>query len=237
MGGFELRLQDDVVPLPLSAQRLVAFLALADGALQRSHVGGSLWPDKSEERAMANLRASLWRVRQPGIDLVNAVGTSLVLNPSVDVDVRRIRHGRTDDSRDLVTLGVELLPDWYDDEWVVVERERVRHAQLRALEKVCRDLAVRGDYADSIDAGLRLVAAEPLRESSHRALIAAHLAEGNVGEAVRQFDAFVRLAREDLGIEPSSSLVEMSSAFAVRLAGPSARNRSTPDQALGGARA
>jgi DNA-binding SARP family transcriptional activator len=136
----------------------------------------------------------------------------------------------------VIALGGELLPDWYDD-WVVVERERVRHAQLRALEGACRALSARGDYAGAVDAGLRLVAAEPLRESSHRTLIAAHLAEGNVGEAIRQFEAYVRLARDDLGVEPTESLVGMSPAFGHRLARPSHPTPVTRDHALGGSRA
>jgi hypothetical protein len=35
------------------------------------------------------------------------------------------------------------------------------------------------------------VAAEPLRESAHRALIKAHFAEGNPGEAAHQYRLFV----------------------------------------------
>jgi DNA-binding SARP family transcriptional activator len=237
LGGFELTALGEPVPLPLSAQRLVAFLGLADGPLQRSHVGGSLWPDKPEDRAMANLRAALWRVRQPGIDLVDAVGTRLALHADVQVDVRRIRRPTTIEPGDVAALGEELLPDWYEDDWVIVERERIRHVQLRALEGACRSLSERADYAGAVDAGLRLVAAEPLRESSHRALIAAHLAEGNVGEAVRQFEACVHLVRAELGVEPSDLLVAMSPAFAHRLIRPSPIIRSRRDHALGGARA
>ena len=33
----------------------------------------------------------------------------------------------------------ELLPDWYDD-WLVVERERLRELRVRALERVCERL-------------------------------------------------------------------------------------------------
>jgi DNA-binding SARP family transcriptional activator len=47
------------------------------------------------------------------------------------------------------------------------------------------------------------VAAEPLRESAHRALIGAHLAEGNPGEALRQYQLFRGLLGRELGIEPS----------------------------------
>ncbi len=50
------------------------------------------------------------------------------------------------------------------------------------------------------------MAADPLRESAHRALMAAYLAEGNPGPALRQFQAFARLLHDELGMEPSASM-------------------------------
>ena len=57
--GFELRQDGDVVQLPLSAQRVVAFLALHERPLQRLYVAGSLWLDTTEARANASLRTAL----------------------------------------------------------------------------------------------------------------------------------------------------------------------------------
>jgi DNA-binding SARP family transcriptional activator len=45
-----------------------------------------------------------------------------------------------------------------------------------------------------------------LRESAHRVLIRAHLAEGNLGEAVRQYDFFAGVLHESLGIAPTDAL-------------------------------
>ena len=50
------------------------------------------------------------------------------------------------------------------------------------------------------------VAAEPLRESAQRALIRAHLAEGNRSEALRQYRSYESLLRDELGLEPTSDL-------------------------------
>ena len=216
LGTFELSVGSSVVPLPLSAQRLLALLALADAPLQRCHVSGTLWPDKSESRAMANLRSTLWRVRQPGLELIDATATTLSLAPEVRVDTRLLAAGLSLDGLDGSPLRLELLADWYDD-WVLVERERLRHLQLAALETLCDDLVRAGEITRAVDVGLRLVAMEPLRESSHRALAAAHLADDNVGEAARQFDGYRELVKRELGVDPSSAFVEMSPAFAHRL--------------------
>ena len=57
--SFELRRGGDRVRLPLSAQRLVALLALRNRALHRVYVAGTLWLDASEERAGSNLRTTV----------------------------------------------------------------------------------------------------------------------------------------------------------------------------------
>ena len=50
------------------------------------------------------------------------------------------------------------------------------------------------------------VYADPLRESAQRALIAVHLAEGNVVEAHRVFTRYRRLILDELGVEPAIAL-------------------------------
>ena len=64
--GFELWCDGERVTLPMSAQRVLAFLALHDRPVLRLYVAGSLWLDASEERSYANLRSALWRLRRPG---------------------------------------------------------------------------------------------------------------------------------------------------------------------------
>ena len=50
-----------------------------------------------------------------------------------------------------------------------------------------------------IEAALQAIAGDPLRESAHRCLIRAHLAEGNVSEARRQVHSYAALLA-DAGI-------------------------------------
>jgi DNA-binding SARP family transcriptional activator len=213
--SFELRHLSEPVHLPPAAQRLVALLAIQRCALRRVFVAGTLWTDYSETAANASLRTALWRLRQLPCGLVDATPTHLSLATRVEVDLHRAREiahrlrdlvddWHEDDVETIVRAG-ELLPDWYDD-WVVIERERFRQARLHALEALCHALARRGRYESAIDAGLAAVAGEPLRESAHRAVILVHLAEGNRGEALRQYEFCRRLLKEQLGLEPSIEL-------------------------------
>jgi DNA-binding SARP family transcriptional activator len=211
LGGFLLQLEGSTVELPVSSQRLVALLALQDGPVARARVAGLLWPDKTETRAAANVRSALWRLHVCAAPVVAPRGCHLSLHDHVVVDLHALDGwvGEADSNVDLTRLAHdELLPDWYDD-WVLLERERVRQRVLHALEAHCVALATAGDYARSIDVGLVAVAADPLRESAQRAVITAHLAEGNRVEAVRQFERYRRLLQVELGISPSAELVDL----------------------------
>ena len=222
LGGFELRLDDEVVPVTSGSQRLLGFLALHDRLLPRTYVAGTLWPEVQTRRANANLRAGLWRLPAPCRTVIDLSAQHLQLAPSVTVDFRAaaaraqrlLDHAEGCTERDLgsaarLDLSNDLLPTWYDDDWVLVERERFHQLRLHALEALCERLAAAGRYGEAVDAGLAAVAAEPLRESAHRALIKAHLAEGNQGEAGRQYNLCRHLLREELGVEPSAKLRDL----------------------------
>jgi len=218
LDAFELRCSGKPVSLPPSAQRLLALLALQERPLLRLHVAGTLWLDTPEERASANLRSSLWRLNRPGPKLVEATSLQLRLAPEVQVDVREtaaLAHrllaptaGSGDVDPDPARLTGELLPDWYDD-WVLIERERLRQLSLHALEALGERLLTKSRLGEALEAALAAMAMEPLRESAHRLLIRIHLEEGNAGEAIRQYELCRRLFREQLGLEPSAQLAQL----------------------------
>jgi DNA-binding SARP family transcriptional activator len=217
LGSFELVCACGRVRLPMSGQRLVAFLALHDRPLQRLYVASVLWLDTPEERACANLRSALWRLHRCDPGLVDTVGQELRLSPKVAVDLREAEAAayrilevcEPDEKRfEPAQLSDDLLPDWYDD-WVLLERERFRQVRLHALDTLCERLTTGGRLEEALEAGLSAVAAEPLRESAHRAVVRVHLAEGNTAEAIRQYRLCRRLLKEQLGVEPSPRMLQL----------------------------
>jgi DNA-binding SARP family transcriptional activator len=211
LDGFDLVCRGRSVALPLSAQRLVAFVALHERPLLRLYAAGSLWLDSPEERANANLRSALWRLNRNGERVIVCTGQRLALHAGVVVDLREaetlaqgVLGGGTAGDLEVEpsALTGDLLPGWYDD-WILFERERFRQLRLRALDTLCDRLTDAGRLDAALEAGLAAVAGEPLRESSHRAVIRAHLADGNVAEAVRQYRLCRRLLNDHLGLEPS----------------------------------
>jgi DNA-binding SARP family transcriptional activator len=209
--GFQLECAESEVDLPLSSQRVLAFLALQARPQSRCYVAATLWMNCSEERAGASLRSALWRINRCGHPLVAADARTLRLTPDVIVDVRESARSAQQVLRgeakggavrvDDFTAG-DLLPGWYD-EWVVTEREHFRQLRLHALEELCEQLTEEGRFGQAVEAGLAAVSGEPLRESAHRVLIRAYLEEGNRGEAIRQYEACRQVLRGELGIDPS----------------------------------
>ena len=217
LGGFAMTVDDMEVSLSHAVQRLLAFLALHRRSLDRVYVAGSLWGDTCEQRAHANLRATISRARIPDADLVRVSATHIAIGPAVDIDYHAaIGRARTllegqDTARtpqETNQFALDLLPAW-NEEWVQLERERLRQLRLHALEACCYRFIAVGDTARAIDFGLAAVASAPLRESAQRSLMSAHIAEGNHAEALSVLDAFRRQLWESCGLRPSTLMEEL----------------------------
>lgn len=215
--GFAVAGPDGPVDLPVSAQRLVALLALQRRPVQRVFAYGLLWPETSEAQASACLRTALWRIRQEAPDLVRAEhGTVTLGDAEVDVHALQECAQRRLAGDDQVTTAEvyalcdagELLPDCYED-WALLERERFRQLRLQALEASVDLLTARGRAGEAMVAAMAAVTTEPLRESAHRALIRLHLAQGNRSEALRQFRMYRDLAMRELQVDPSEQMLSL----------------------------
>jgi len=218
LDGFRVVADHQTLSIPLSARRVVAFVALR-GRSSRAEVAGTLWPEVSDSKAQACLRTALWRLRQLSRHPLITGDETLQVDESVDVDVntlvtairRVINDGECGADQGLLpTLAAmgELLPGWYDD-WVLLGRERLRQLQLHALELTAQQLTCSGRYAEAIEAAMAAVRLEPLRESATRVLIEVHLAEDNVVEAIRRLEFFRRSLAGELGVEPTAELVDL----------------------------
>ncbi|MFB7051940.1 AfsR/SARP family transcriptional regulator [Streptomyces vinaceus] len=216
LGGPRVIHQGRWLDVPEGGKRLLAFVALNGGRVERRHAAGTLWPTGDDLRAAGNLRSALWRLKAAGIDLLDSDKCSLSVREHTEVDLYVLYGwaarliGGTATAQDLSALkwrtdALDLLPGWYDD-WVLLERERVRQRLLHALEALSRELARVGRHAEAVESALLAVSAEPLRESAQRALIEAHLAEGNLIEAMRAYDTYRALVKRELGVEPGCEL-------------------------------
>ena len=205
--------------IPEGSKRLLAFVALHHRRIERRYAAGTLWPNGDDVRAAGNLRSALWRLNLAGIHVLSADKHGLAICDDVPVDVdiitawanRLIGGSASRDDLIIMPWGVDaldLLPGWYDD-WVLMEREHIRQRVLHALEALSRQLMQLRRYAEAVEAAMIAVSTEPLRETAQRALIEAHLAEGNWVEGRRSFEAYRDLLARELGTRPGPELAAM----------------------------
>lgn len=220
LGGFRLQVDDVSTDLPAASQRMVALLSLR-GAMSRSRLAGSLWPDTPEQRALASLRTNIWRTNQAAQQLVVCRGGMVDLGPHAVVDTRSFvmqalrflgsagaSPGPPAPPVDELVGENELLPDW-DDEWVVAERERLRQLLLHLLEALAGHFSVTRHFGLAMEAALAALRIDPLRESAHRSLIRIHLDEGNLAEARRALSSCRRTLRREVGVDASPETMQL----------------------------
>jgi DNA-binding SARP family transcriptional activator len=202
--------------VPEGSKRLLVLVALRKGRLERRSVAGVLWPVGDDDRAAGNLRSALWRLNKVGIDIIEADKHCLSLRRGVTSDVSLVNSwaGRlicgkpTPQDLDLIPDsidGLDLLPSWYDD-WILLERESVRQRILHGLEALVCELIARKRFAEAVTASMMAVSADPLRETAQRALIQAHLAEGNWAEAYKAYQRYRQVVWDELQIHPSPQM-------------------------------
>ncbi|MFJ8963741.1 BTAD domain-containing putative transcriptional regulator [Lentzea sp. NPDC102401] len=219
LGRFELLAGRGDVVLPKGAQRLLAFLAIHHGdAVNRQAVAEQLWPECRRQRATANVRQALWHLRraterpvvEPSVD-------RLRLSPALTIDfcraVEAAHHVVTTTTStgagELVgALSRDLLPYWTDD-WLAPERRRWEQVRLHALEAIAQHLISAGAHLAALEAAFTAISIDPVRETAHRTVIAAHLAQGNCGSALRHYQHYRALLHRELGVTPSSHMTRL----------------------------
>ncbi len=219
LGDFRLFVAGGEVLLPLSSRRVIAYLAICPGrgeALNRNELAEHLWVDLPRQRAYAILRTAIWRIRQAN-DRCLLVGRQRIqLGPAVQVDfhesmsaAQRLLSGdegpEVDDTV-LSRLRSDLLPGWEDD-WLLLERERIHQIRILALEALARKLCRLGHIVPALNAAYSAIASEPLRESARAVLVDLQLVQGNIVEACKQVEEYSRLLWLEMKLHPSEALL------------------------------
>ena len=219
LGGFEVRLQTGAgVVLPTHKYRaLLAFLAVPAGrAHPREKLVALLWDDLPRDRGRSALRQAVFAIRKvldsdfPGLIVQ---GDGVALNPdAVWVDVAEFERAAGEEQLASLEYAAELyggdflaglpLAGKLFEDWLTVERERLRE---RAIETLARLLAAQrhaGAPEAAIQTALRLLALDPLLEPVHRALMHLYADLGRRAAALRQYQVCVGLLRRELDVEP-----------------------------------
>ncbi|MCW2716906.1 BTAD domain-containing putative transcriptional regulator [Pseudonocardia sp.] len=213
LGSFTLADGSVAVPLGVDSRRLVAYLAVHPRPQERAALAADLFPGVAANAAARLLRDAVDAVDVPGL----LTGTDdpdapLALAADVEVDlafamalIRALPTISADAVTDTTALGADILPDW-TAAWIAVERERFRQLRLHAVEERSLRLSAVGRYEDAVEMAQIAVTTAPSRESARRALIEAHLAQGDIAAAVAEYDQYQELLRSSVGGPTPSGL-------------------------------
>src|SRR5262245_49257633 len=246
LGGFSLGLGAgrSVNPGARKARALLAYLALPAGRTHsRDKLASLLWGDTGDEQARQNLRQTLVALRRalpatkPPILLVDR--DAIAVDPAaVEVDVmlfeRLAAGGSAKDLVQAVALyegdlleGFRTAEEPFED-WLRVERARLRERALDVLTRLLAHQSAAGDIEGAVQTAARLLALDPLRENAHRALMRLYARQGRRAEALRQYQLCVTVLQRELRAEPEAEtkhldrevLQQTTSAGAAREAPP-----------------
>jgi predicted ATPase/DNA-binding SARP family transcriptional activator len=209
--------------LPLLAYILLSPQRTADVR----QIAAKLWPDELDEDALANVRRHLYYVRQwlaslgvlpDGVERKSrTVTVTTAVIPFVDVlEFERIAAAGGDALNMLDLYRGDLL-EGFDDPWIVTKREALRETLFDVAEREIRSCAA-ADTPRAIAIAQKALAIDPLREGVVRELMRALDASGDRAGAVREYQRFARLLREEVAAEPSPATVELAATLSAAIA-------------------
>ncbi len=221
---------------PPKVSSLLAYLLLRrEHPASRDQAAFSLWPNIPEAEARSNLRRHLHLLRRslpqtsPDIPWVNADHESLQWNLYsnyqldllvFDETAKRANSiiDRPNEKISLLQSAVnvysdDLLEGFYED-WVLIERERLRNQYVNVLENLAAAQEATGDTRGAITTSKNLLINDPLREEVHRQLMQLYYWAGDRAAALRQYEECKRLLWEKFNVVPMAETRAISEAIA-----------------------
>jgi predicted ATPase/DNA-binding SARP family transcriptional activator len=184
-----------------------------------------LWPDYPADSALAYLRRALWELNQAiGSGWISAERDTVRLRPTPElwIDVARFQvclaacRGAglacaaclplLEEAAVLYTAdflaGFSLKDAPGFDEWTLLQAESLRQAAAQVFEHYAGCLAAAGQPSAAVNQAQRRLALDQLNEAAHRQLMELYAQAGQVGAALRQYQACVSVLQAELGLAP-----------------------------------
>ncbi|NJN17672.1 MAG: hypothetical protein HC822_16050 [Oscillochloris sp.] len=217
-------------------QALLAYLAITRRPHARPALAGMFWGEMPETAALTNLRVSLSKLRKLfGLRITaNRLEIAYAAAPGDWLDVAELERAAAQPAPGTVAdlYHGDLLDDCYltdapaFEEWLTIERERLRHLALNLALRQGDAALHSGNYPAGIAAARRALQLEPWHEAAHRLLMALFAADGQTHAALAQFDLCRNLLAAELAAPPDPATVELLQAIRSGIWQPPARSGS-----------
>lgn len=203
-------------------QELIAYLVLNREVPQsRQRLSYQFWPDLPDDRARANLRKELSRLRKalPDADeFIRVTAKTLQWKPDshfiLDVAdfeeiAKRAKQATCEELETAISLyRGELLPD-LDYEWVLPERGRLHQMYKQVLEKLIDQLEAQRDYPATLAYAQQLLQHDPFNEGAYCSLMRLYGLMGDRASGLQAYHQCMTVLREELGIDPGAAIRQL----------------------------
>jgi predicted ATPase/DNA-binding SARP family transcriptional activator/Flp pilus assembly protein TadD len=213
LGQFLVCVGDKTVDLSARpAQLLLAYLLLYPGvAHRRDQLAGLLWPGFLDRSARKNLRNTVWQVRRAlGPRFLRSDNATVAFNIEAqhDSDVARLERATSLDSTEaLVSAAIayqgDLLPGYYDD-WVLIERERLRGLFERCMPMLLDRLGAEERWPEAQKWAEHWIAKAQAPEPAYRSLMLAAAARDDAAGVAAAYHRCLRALKSQLNVAPSA---------------------------------
>ncbi len=245
LGGFHVRSGGQAIDLPGRRERaLLALLAMPAGEQRsRDKLAGLLWGDRGDKQARDSLKQAILKLRK-SLDSVRpqpiqADRDSVTLDGgAVTVDVaefeRLIGEGKSEAVARAMALYHGDLLDGFNlrnsafDEWLLLERQRLRDLARDALAGLLDGLMADGAHQTAGAVARRLLVLDPLREVAHRAVMRIYAEQGQTALALKQYQLCRDALQSELGVRPEAETERLYRAIQEKRTSA----RQTPSQPL-----
>ena len=200
---------------------LLALLAVKGRrGLSRDSIVALFWPESDAEHGRNSLSQMLSMVRRE-LDTDDVVLGPTELRVNSDVlacDVTELEERIAADELEAATRlytgpfldGVFLKNAPEFERWVDHERSRLEHMQGYALERLAARATASGDHVSAVRFRRERTRLAPNDSRAARELMEALVASGDPAGALDHYRVHHALLRDDLGLEPDATLVELS---------------------------
>src|SRR5262245_49830872 len=226
-GGFEIRLADGA-KVNLSSQKdraLLAILAVQPGVMHsRGKLTGLLWSERGDSQARDSLKHSLTRVRDclggSSQKAIISDRQSVALDPSaVTVDVATfetlLRNGSDEEVGKASDLyrgdfleGLNIRDPAFED-WLLVERRRLRESIEEALTRLLKQSMTLGNHDHAGAIARRLMSLDPLNEEACRARMRIHTDRSEATQALRIYESLREQLHRELEVAPEQETITL----------------------------
>jgi len=230
-GGFGVQApREGAIDLLGQKERaLLAFLALPLGTTHsRDKLASLLWSDRGDPQARDSLKHALTSLRQclQSVDspAIIADRQSVRLDPAaVSTDVAAFERLLSAGTPESIAQAIALYRgDLLDDisirdaafeDWLLVERQRLRRLLEEALATLVARAMAAGERERAEAAAQRLLALDPLREAAARALMQLHAGRGEAAQGLKLYETLRERLQRELGVTPEPETTRLYEAI------------------------